>query len=27
MINWLGIPPADAFSFSIFLHLGTMMAV
>jgi undecaprenyl-diphosphatase len=27
MIGWLGISPADALSFSIFLHLGTMMAV
>lgn len=27
MIGWLGIPSADALSFSIFLHLGTMMAV
>jgi len=27
MIGWLGIPLADALSFSIFLHLGTMMAV
>jgi undecaprenyl-diphosphatase len=27
MIGWFGIPPADALSFSVFLHLGTMMAV
>jgi undecaprenyl-diphosphatase len=27
MIGWLGIPPADALSYSIFLHLGTMLAV
>jgi undecaprenyl-diphosphatase len=27
MIGWLGISPADALSCSIFLHLGTMMAV
>jgi undecaprenyl-diphosphatase len=27
MIGWLGISPADALSYSIFLHLGTMMAV
>jgi hypothetical protein len=27
MISWLEIPPADALSFSIFLHLSTMMAV
>jgi undecaprenyl-diphosphatase len=27
MIGWLGISPADALSYSIFLHLGTMSAV
>jgi undecaprenyl-diphosphatase len=27
MIGWLEIPPADALSFSIFLHFGTMLAV
>ena len=27
MIGWLGLSPADALSYSIFLHLGTMCAV
>jgi undecaprenyl-diphosphatase len=27
MIGWFGISPLDALSYSIFLHLGTMMAV